>query len=100
MVLPQHRLRGSRGGRRCRASWIRSSLRRLAPGSHPLAVDGPQAADQRGITGGQEADRSVQQSPSRRRKEVTSAPVVGRGLAAGDLGSRWLWLRPQLPTMV
>lgn len=73
MVLPQHRLRGSRGGRRCRASWIRSSPRRLAPGSHPLAVDGPQAADQRGITGGQEADCSVQQSPSWLRKEVTGA---------------------------
>lgn len=28
-----------------------------------------------------------------------SAPV-GRGLAAGDLGSRWLRLRPKLPTMV
>lgn len=79
MVLPQHRAglgtdsEGAKEGGGARACWIRSSPRRLAPGSHPLAVDGSRAADPMGITGGQEADHSVQRGPSRLRKEVTSA---------------------------
>lgn len=79
---------------------------RPAPGSHPRQWMAPRQqirwglpADRRPIA--QSAGPIPAEEGSNRCAVITrvSAPV-GRGLAAGDLGSRWLRLRPELPTMV
>lgn len=70
------------------------------PGFGRPAGDSSRAADQMGITRGREADHSVPRGPSWLRKEVTDRRAantresarVGRGLAAGDVGWRWLRL--------